>query len=79
MFNGSAQRLYLQLGDQVYHSRFPQWGRGVVVEVINSSMAGGLCMVRVVFRDGAERSFINDLNDHNCCYYAGLRIYFPDS
>jgi len=37
-------------------------------------MAGGICIARVTFRDGVERSFINDLNDYNCCYYAGVRL-----
>ena len=39
-----------------------------------SSILGGLCLVRVVFRDGEERSFINNLDDQSCCYYAGIRI-----
>ncbi len=69
-----VQRLYLRLGDYVLHRRYPEWGRGVVVEERTSSIAGGFCMVRVVFRDGVERAFINDLNDHNCCYYAGLQL-----
>ena len=78
MARGVQQKLYLRLGDEVVHSRYPLWGVGVVVEEITSRMAGGLCMVRVVFKDGEERSFINNLNDYNCCYYAGLRVYCQD-
>jgi hypothetical protein len=67
-------RIYLQVGDQVNHRRYPLWGRGVVVEARASTQLGGLCLVRVVFTDGVERSFINNLDDQNCCYYAGLRL-----
>ncbi|HLG21661.1 MAG TPA: hypothetical protein VI382_02510 [Candidatus Manganitrophaceae bacterium] len=69
-----VRRLYLKLGDAVIHHQFPQWGKGVVVEERNSQMMGGLCMVRIIFNDGKERSFINNLDDHNCCYYAGIRL-----
>jgi hypothetical protein len=31
-------------------------------------------MVRVLFDDGNERCFINDLNHQCCCYYSGLRL-----
>lgn len=67
-------RIYLQVGDQVNHRRYPQWGRGVVVEARTSTQRGGLCLARVVFTDGEERSFINNLDDQNCCYYAGVRL-----
>jgi len=67
-------RIYLRVGDEVNHRRYPQWGRGVVIEERASSLRGGLCMARVMFTDGQERSFINNLDDQNCCYYAGLRI-----
>ena len=68
------QRRYLKLGDEVIHTKYPQWGRGVVVEEKNSRMSGGTCLVRVVFKDGVERSFLNDLDNYSCCYYAGIRI-----
>ncbi len=68
------RRIYLKLGDHVIHNRYPEWGMGVVVEEKASIMSGGTCIVRIAFRDGKERSFINDLNDHNCCYYAGVRL-----
>lgn len=71
---GAVQRLFLKLGDQVIHLRYPQWGVGVVVEQRSSTMAGGMCIARVTFRDGVERSFINDLDNYNCCYYSGVRL-----
>lgn len=67
------RRLYLTLGDEVIHLRFPEWGRGQVVEARNSTLAGGLCLVRIVFTDGQERTFLNDMADDGCCYYAGVR------
>jgi delta 1-pyrroline-5-carboxylate dehydrogenase len=66
-------RLYLRVGDTVRHIRYYAWGKGVVVEESHSTLAGGFCLVRVLFEDGAERSFINDLDNECCCYYAGLR------
>ncbi len=67
------QRLYLKLGDRVQHLRYYAWGIGVVVEESHSVLDGGFCLVRVIFDDGIERSFINDLDNECCCYYAGLR------
>ncbi len=71
----NLQRRYLKLGDEVIHTKYPQWGRGLVVEERNSQISGGICLVRVVFKDGVERSFLNDLDNYNCCYYAGIRIF----
>jgi hypothetical protein len=68
------QRLYLKLGDTVKHRNFTGWGRGKVVEEKHSSLSGGFCMVRILFDDGVERSFINDLDHQHCCYYFGIRI-----
>ncbi len=68
------QRLFLKLGDQVIHLRYPQWGVGMVVEQRSSTMEGGICIARVSFHDGVERSFINDLDNYNCCYYSGIRL-----
>jgi hypothetical protein len=48
---------------------------GVVVEERTSMLSGGICIVRISFRDGVERSFINDMDNYNCCYYAGVRLY----
>lgn len=66
--------MYLRIGDKVVHNRYCFWGVGEVVEEKNSILEGGLCLVRVLFEDGNERSFINDLDNECCCYYAGLRL-----
>jgi len=68
------QRLYLKVGDVVRHAHYTRWGNGEVVEEKHSNLPGGLCLVRVLFEDGTERSFINDLDNACCCYYAGLRV-----
>jgi hypothetical protein len=68
------QRLYLKLGDRVEHRKFSGWGEGEVVEEKHSSLSGGFCMVRILFDDGVERSFINDLDHQHCCYYFGIRL-----
>ena len=70
-----GHRLFLKAGDTVVHLRYPTWGRGRVIEEKSSTLSGGTCIVRVVFGDGNERSFINDLDNYNCCYYAGIRLY----
>ncbi len=67
-------RLYLRVGDIVRHVRYSAWGGGEVVEEKHSELPGGLCLVRVLFEDGIERAFINDLNSESCCFYAGLRL-----
>lgn len=69
-----SPRLYLNVGDKVKHIRYYAWGNGEVIEESHSNLAGGFCMVRVIFADGTERSFINDLDHECCCYYAGLRL-----
>ena len=68
-------RLYLKLGNVVKHLHYTAWGNGEVVEEKHSILPGGICLVRIMFEDGIERSFINDLDNVCCCYYAGLRIY----
>jgi hypothetical protein len=67
------QRLYLKVGDSVRHLHYSAWGDGEVVEEKHSILPGGICLVRILFEDGVERSFINDLNNECCCYYAGIR------
>ncbi len=67
-------RLYLRVGDNVKHLRYHFWGKGQVIEEKHSSLSGGFCMVRVLFDDGKERSFINDLDSQSCCYYFGIRL-----
>ena len=68
------KRLYLKLGDTVEHRGYYAWGRGEVVEEKHSALSGGFCMVRILFDDGKERSFINDLDHQHCCYYFGIRL-----
>ena len=68
------RRLYLKLGDRVTHMRYSVWGVGEVIEEKHSSLSGGLCIVRALFEDGNERSFINNLDSECCCYYSGVRI-----
>lgn len=67
-------RLFLKVGDLVRHTHYSAWGKGEVIEEKHSILPGGICLVRILFSDGVERSFINDLNNQCCCYYAGLRI-----
>lgn len=67
-------RIYLKVGDRVKHLKYNVWGCGEVVEEKHSSLEGGICLVRVLFDDGIERSFINDMDNEACCYYAGVRI-----
>ncbi|MBI5055428.1 MAG: DUF3553 domain-containing protein [Nitrospirae bacterium] len=70
------RRLYLKVGDRVSHLNYSAWGTGEVVEEKHSSLTGGFCLVRIMFEDGEERSFINDLESALCCYYAGVRIIY---
>ena len=44
-----TRRLYLKVGDQVIHRRFPQWGYGVVDEERNSQVLGGSSYVKITF------------------------------
>jgi hypothetical protein len=68
------RRLYLKVGDKVTHNKHFMWGVGEVVEEKNSCLSGGLCFVRIIFEDGNERSFINDMENDLCCYYSGIMI-----
>ena len=67
-------RLFLRIGDRVLHRRCRKWGMGEVVEERHSTLPGGTCIARVLFEDGEERSFINDLESNLCCYYSGVRL-----
>jgi len=68
-----SARLYLRLGDKVFHADHEEWGEGVVVEEMTSVLEGGTCLVRVRFADGRQRTFHNDLDAELCCYYFGVR------
>lgn len=70
------QRLYLRVGNKVKHLKYPVWGNGKVVEEKHSSLSGGFCLVKVLFEDGNERSFINAMDSEGCCYYSGIRILY---
>lgn len=67
------QRLYLRLGDKVAHLNYGEWGEGTVVEEMTSVRIGGTCLVRILFEDGKQRTFNNDLDSDICCYYFGIR------
>jgi hypothetical protein len=67
------KRLYLRVGDEVSHLRYDEWGTGVVMEIMTSSVPGGTCLARVRFQDGQMRCFNNDLDNEACCYFFGLR------
>lgn len=71
-----GKRLYLRVGDEVNHVRYEEWGIGVVLEVMTSSVPGGTCLARVRFQDGQLRCFNNDLDNQTCCYYFGVRRYW---
>lgn len=68
------KRLFLRVGDRVRHLRYHYWGIGEVIEEKHSNLPGGFCIVRILFEDENERSFINDLNNELCCYYTGIRL-----
>ena len=70
------KRLYLKVGDKVNHLKYSTWGVGEVVEEKHSLLSGGFCLVRILFEDGNERAFINDMENEWCCYYAGIRILY---
>lgn len=65
-------RPYLKVGDRVAHINYAQWGVGTVVEARTSRLPGGTCMVRIMFEDEEERSFINDLDSEMCCRIFGI-------
>jgi hypothetical protein len=73
---GDDKRLYLRIGDEVNHLRHDEWGLGVVMEIMTSSVPGGTCLARVRFEDGQLRCFNNDLDNEACCYYFGVRRYW---
>ena len=81
-----GHRLYLRLGDRVNHLTHEEWGEGAVVEEMTSVLEGGTCLVRVMFADGRQRTFHNDLDSEQCGYFFGLRkqwrgapLFFADA
>jgi hypothetical protein len=77
--SSEGKRLYLRVGDEVNHRRHEEWGIGVVMEIMTSSVPGGTCLARVRFQDGQLRCFNNDLENEACCYYFGVRRYWNPS
>ena len=69
----SDRRIYLRVGDRVMHQAYQEWGTGVVVEEMTSRVPGGTCLVRILFEDGQQRTFNNDMDNEMCCYYFGVR------
>jgi hypothetical protein len=67
------KRLFLRVGDEVSHLRYEEWGTGVVIEIMTSSVPGGTCLARIRFQDGQMRCFNNDLDNDACCYFFGVR------
>lgn len=72
-YSASGKRLYLRLGDRVTHLRYEEWGEGAVVEERTSVVPGGTCLVRLLWEDGQQRTFNNDLDHEQCCYFFGVR------
>ena len=70
------KRLFLRVGDEVSHNHYEQWGIGVVMEIMTSSVPGGTCLARIRFQDGQLRVFDNDMDSERCCYYFGVRRYW---
>ncbi|MBI4699086.1 MAG: DUF3553 domain-containing protein [Nitrospirae bacterium] len=70
------KRLYLKVGDRVNHLRYSTWGSGEVIEEKHSLLSGGFSFVKILFEDGNERSFINDMDNECCCYFSGIRILY---
>jgi len=72
-YSAKDKRIYLRLGDRVTHLWHEEWGEGAVVEERTSIVPGGTCLVRLLFEDGRQRTFNNDLDNEQCCYFFGLR------
>ena len=72
-YTAKDKRIYLRLGDRVTHLRYEEWGEGAVVEERTSVVPGGTCLVRLLFEDGQQRTFNNDLDHEQCCYFFGIR------
>ncbi len=73
------KRLFLRVGDKVFHGSYEEWGIGVVNEVMTSTVPGGTCLVRIRFQDGQLRVFNNDMDSEGCCYFFGVRRYWNPS
>lgn len=65
---------YLRVGDKVVHKKFKSWGGGVVIETRSSDLPGGTCFAQILFQDGKQRIFDNNLDSSSCCYYTGITV-----
>lgn len=66
------RKLYLSVGEDVVHLRHPEWGAGKVVEELNSTIPGGMSMVKIIFKHAGQKTFDNDLDSLCCCRHAGI-------
>jgi hypothetical protein len=48
-------------------------GRGSGGRGAHLDRTGGTCLVRLLFEDGQQRTFNNDLDHEQCCYFFGVR------
>jgi len=67
------KRPYLRIGEHVKHEAHPEWGDGVVVEILDSAIPGGVSMVKIEFTLAGQKFFFNDLSLPQCCYHAGVK------
>lgn len=70
---GMRSFLFVRVGDEVFHARYPEWGVGRVIEEWCGNLPGSRSFVKVAFEDGKVRIFDNDFHSASCCYWAGLR------
>ncbi len=68
------RKLFLSVGEVVIHLRHPEWGTGHVIEEMNSTIPGGISMVRIDFRYAGLKTFDNNMESLWCCYHAGVRL-----
>lgn len=68
-----TRRLYLSVGEEVVHLRHPEWGAGKVIEEMNSTVPGGVSMVKIDFKNAGSKTFDNNIKSLCCCYHAGVR------
>ncbi len=67
------RKLYLGVGEDVVHLRHPEWGKGTVIEEMNSNVPGGISMIKVEFENAGSKTFDNNIESLTCCYHAGVR------
>jgi len=70
----TEKHTYLRVGDKVVHKKFKSWGGGIVIETRSSDLPGGMCFAQILFQDGKQRIFDNNLDSSCCCYYTGITL-----